>query len=215
MEEIFSQVNMYGTLSIIVTFICGLAYTTIKYWIPMSKRYFLQKRKVDTQISNIIKYNSMIDSREFFIYNFNLSDITIHSKNVKMSYGRCLKTCSMKQNLKSLSMATDDIENMQIAIYKINPMINLTMLTLTIDNAKYFNNDYLLPIIQNSFNIESIVYQNGHLSSSSMNLLIKLPKLNFLIIDNIYITDAKAFSIMLFNLKVRQLAYHLKYGIYR
>lgn len=215
MEEIFPQVNMYGALSIIVTLICGLAYITIKHWMPMTKRYFQQKRNADTQIANIIKYNSMIDSREFFIYNYNLSDITVHSKNVKMSYGRCLKTCSMKQNLKSLSLSTDDIENMQIAIYNINPMINLTLLTLTIDNAKYFNNDYLLPIIQNSCNIESIVYQNGHLSSLSMNLLVKLPKLNFLIIDNIYVTDAKAFSIMLFNLKVRQFAYHLKYGIYR
>lgn len=206
--------NLHGTM-VTVFILCGIMFTSIKYWIPMLKRYYHLKRDTDAQVSNIIKYHSLVDSKYLFLYNYNLSDITVHSKDISMSYGKCLKTCSMKKSLKSLTLATDDVEIVQITIHRMNMMENLTFLALTIENAKYFNNDYLLPIIQNSKNLESILYQNGHLSPLSMRLLTELPKLNFLILDNICVTDSKVFSIMLFNLKVRQLAYHLKYGIYR
>lgn len=202
MEEIFPQLNSHGTM-LIALILCGLTFASIKYWIPMIKRYYHLKRDARAQISNVIKYHSLIDSKYLFLYNYNLSDITVHLRDISMSYGRCLKTCSMKKNLKSLTLTTDDAENVQMTIYKMNVMENLTFLALTIENAKYFSNDYLFPIIRNSKNIESILYQNGHLSSLSMSLLTELPKLNFLILDNIYVTDSKAFSIMLFNLKVR------------
>lgn len=213
MEQNFPQLNEYEGMIITITLACGFVFATIKYWIPIIKRYY-QNKNANTHISSAIKYNSLVDSKDLFLFNYNLSDITVHSRHVKMSYGRCLKTCSIKKNLQALSLATDDIENIQMATYEITLMPHLTYVNLTINNAIHFKNDYLLPIIQNANKIDSIIYQNGYLSSKSMNTLMELPNLKFLILENILVTDSKAFSIMLFNLKTRQLAYQLKYGIY-
>lgn len=213
MEKNFPSINLSETLMITATIIFGLAFVLIKYWIP-SVEYYRSRRRGDPKIQKIIKYNSLVDPKEIFLFNFNLSDITVHTRRVGMSYGRCLKTCSMNKKLNTLVLLTDDAESIQMSFYRINLMDNLTFLSLNIENAKHFSNDFLLPIIQNAKNLESIVYRNAYVSSLSMSLLIELPKLNFLIMDNIHVTDSKAFSIMLFNLKVRQLSYHLKYGIY-
>lgn len=216
MEQDIPQIDVYGTLAFIITLICGLAIASHKYWTPTIGRYFQNGKNDNIKIADTygIKYNSEIDDRDVFILNQNIREIIVHTTHIKMSYGRCLRTCSMKKELESLTLSTGDVENTQTAIYKPNAMTNLTTLALVIENAEYLNNDYLLPILQNAINLESIVYENGHLSTESMNLLINLPKLDLLILEKVHVTDPKAFSIMLFNLKVRQLAYHLKYGIY-
>lgn len=214
MGENSLQAGAHEYSTIIVALVCGIIIAFTAYGIPTLKGYYRRRRYTNAQVSNIIKYNSLTDPRELFLYNFNLSDITVRTGSIGISYGRCLKTCSMKKKLRWLTMTTNDTEKLRMSVYEIDLMPNLTFLILTIEDAKYWENDYLLPIIQNARNIESLLYQNGHLSAQSMCLLTQLPKLDFLILENIGVTDPKAFSIMLFNLKVRQLAYQLKYGIY-
>lgn len=215
MEKNLSQINPDETAAIVIIFLCVMTLALTKCWIPKIKRYYHRKTINNTQIYNEIKYNSLIDSKDLFLYNYNLSDITIHTGKMKISYVKCLRHCSKQKNLKLLSLATDDELCGRINDFKISPLTNLTFLHLTVDIINHSNFDYLLPIIQNAKNLESVTYENGYLSSLCMNTLMNLQKLNFLVLDNTYVTDSKAFSIMLFNLKVRQLAYHLKYGIYR
>lgn len=214
MEKNIPQINPDETAAIVLIFLCVITFTLIKYWIPKIKRYYHHVSHINAPISDEIKYNSLIDTKELFLYNYNLSDITIHTQKLNISYAKCIRHCSKQKNLRSLSVATEIMYG-RINDLKIYAMTNLTFLHLTINSANHSDLDYLLLIIQNARNLESIAYENGHLSTPSMNTLIELQKLNFLLLDNIYVNDSKAFSIMLFNLKVRQLAYHLKYGIYR
>lgn len=203
MEKGIPQINANETATIVIVFICVTTFAIIKYCIPKIKRYYHHVSYINAPISNEIKYNSLIDSKDLFFYNYNLNDITVHTKKLNISYPRCIRQCSKQKKLKLLSVATDDEVCGQINDLKIDPFTNLTFLHLTIDSANHTNTDYLLPIIQNSKNLESIAYEKGHLSSLSMKILIDLQKLNFLLLDNIYVIDSKAFSIMLFNLNTQ------------
>lgn len=155
-------------------------------------------------------YNSYIDSEELLLYNENLTNITIHSDNLHMSYERCLQACFKQANLKTLSISTK-LGTME-TIHSNIILNSLTYLHLTIDSTKDFNRDHLNPILQCSKNLETIIYENGYLNDHSMFILTKLKKMDILILDNIQIHDYKAFSIMLFNLRVKTIVIRLKYA---
>lgn len=206
-----SQTQLNITILIIVIALC--IYIAKKQWgiQIMDTYYHLFNKEIIQHDSDMNKFtfHSKSDPRDLLLFNSNLTNITLNTEHLNMSYENCLLQCFKQTDLMMLTITT----KLSTILPIHNPFVlpSLSYLYVKIDNNRDFNTDHLFPIIQRSRNIETIIYKNGYLDSDSMNCITKMKKLSMLILDNIQIREYKAFSIMLFNLKIETLIIKLKY----
>lgn len=162
---------------------------------------------------NKLTYNSYRDPLALLLFNDNLTNITIDTIDVSMTFESCVEACFRQMNLKALSIYTN--LSIKREIRNHTTLHLLRYLHLSVDATKEYNRDHLNPIIQCAKNIEVIIYENGYLNDHSMFILTKLHKLKSLVLEDIMISEYKAYSIMLFNLRVKLLISRLKHPFVR
>lgn len=205
-------------LSYIATLIITLSLCTvaaIKQWkIQLIDIYrYLTERNTIRYTSELDRFtfNSNSDPKDLLIYNKNLTNVTVDTQTMNMTREDCLKHCFNQTNLVILTILTNMYTYRPI---KQREVLNvLTHLHVKINTTKDLFLDHLLPILPCANNLETIIYENGHLSSESMNFIMSMRKLNLLILENVQIFNYKTYSIMLFNIKARTLIIKIENSI--
>lgn len=156
-----------------------------------------------------LTYNSYTDPYYLLLHNDNLVNISINTNDIRLSYECCIEACLNQIHLRTLNLITS--KEIRRAIQSQTVLDSLKYIQIIVNSDTNSNNDHLNPILQSARNAETIIYENGLLTENSMFILIKLKKLKLLILDDIRIANYKAYSIMLFNLRVRTLITRLKH----
>lgn len=162
--------------------------------------------------ANEFLFNSRTDPVDILIYNLHLTNISIDTEQLNISYEKCLQSCLNQSKLNSIHIKTQQEATDTYSIGSTT-MDSLSSVHLTTNKGVDHKCDHLLPILSKAKNIKTLIYENGYISEQSMYLLTKLGKLNLLILDNVLVPNQKTYSIMLFNIRAQTLVVRLKHAL--
>lgn len=173
--------------------------------------YFNHNQSNTFDTNNLI-YNSRTDPLELLIFNFNLTQITINTEHTDIPYDICLEECFKQRHLKILTITTNQSATESLHYLNKTNLDSLSFIHLTTNSITNHYEDHLKPILQNTRNLKTIIYENGYLDAYTMHLITKQKELKLLVLDNVMVQNYKSYSIMLFNLKVKTLIINLKHS---
>lgn len=169
-----------------------------------------RKNQLPIHINKKDEYNSAEDPIEIFKYGSNLKVIKLFTQDLGINYDQAMQYCLRHREVSSIYISSEYNKYLSLAIPQNQKLNNLNYIYLTIKREDT-QTDYLFPLIKNAPNVQSIYYENGILSQPSMKLIPQLGQLKNIILDKIHITNEKSFATMLFETKIKEMAFKVSF----
>lgn len=174
-----------------------------------NKHMFTTYKNINATYTDKISYHSTHDSFEAYERHEKLKQITADLLDINATFEQCVKFCLRNDEVERIEIKCIANETYNPGAIPYAYLTKLTHLNISAIVQSNYSYDYILPILDCTNTLQSLIYENGTLSNESMNQLRRNENLKNIKLQNVNINNIHAFHKLLSHMKnIEKLEYY-------
>lgn len=162
-----------------------------------NKRFYATYENLNASYADKVSFNSKYDRIDEYKDNFKLKEVILNLYDITCTYKECIEFCFKRPHIEKIRIrgVTNDIFDHSDVIYA--SLRNLTHIEISILMHCDKPTDYVLPLVESSHALESIILDNVVLTREAMMEISLSKGLKCLKLSNALIFNIRAFHMLL------------------